>query len=84
MNVHMRKLDDSVFVDVVYSIKNFFGLNIMSILHFHKYHFYYPDCERFEKLLYIHVVAPVQYIPIYDSSSISVLTILYILLYRVY
>ena len=36
MNVHMRKLDDSVFVDVVYSIKNFFGLNIMSILHFHK------------------------------------------------
>ena len=30
MNVHMRKLDDSVFVDVVYSSKNFLGLNIMS------------------------------------------------------
>ena len=33
MIVHMRKLDDSVFVDVVYSIKLIFWLN-MTILHF--------------------------------------------------
>ena len=70
MIVHMRKLDDSVFVDLVYFIKVIFDLICQSLNSYLLYTNIILQTKHFEKYTYACIVAPVRYIPIYAYYSV--------------